>query len=145
MTKQEYQHIRNLAWVILIDANITCLPIDIITIADLYHCKNLLQHNKSLYKNTLSVSSYILQTYGYKASYCKYLAIRMLSPIIVLKELNVQSASDIIKFTGLPLSEANKRYLRLQMLLKRNMFETSNLETKLLYQFKPWLTSLNHY
>ena len=145
MTKQEYQHIRNLAWDLLIDANITSLPIDLLAIANLYNGQDKIDASKSTYENALSISQHILQTLGYKsnAEYSKCLAVRILSPMVVLKELKVQSAADIVRFTNLPFAEANKRYARLQELLVRDMFETSNMETKVLRQFKPWLASLS--
>ena len=145
MTKQEYQHIRNLAWDLLIDANITSLPTDLLAIASLYNGQDKIDALKSTYENAISISQHILQTLGYKSSaeHNKCLAVRILSPVVVLKELKVQSAADIVRFTNLPFVEASKRYARLQELLVRDMFETSNMETKVLRQFKPWLASLS--
>lgn len=139
MNKQEYQHIRNLAWDILIDSQIGTLPIDIIPIARLYHSENLVDYSKSLYDNVLAVSAQILKTYGYNTELNKYLAIRIMSPMIVLKELNIKSAEDTARLTGLPLYLAKQRFERYKMLLVRNAFETSALETKVLNQFQDWL------
>ena len=145
MTKQEYQHIRNLAWDLLIDANITSLPTDLLAIANLYNGQDKIDVSKSTYENAISISQHILQTLGYKSSteHSKCLAVRILSPVVVLKELKVKSTADIVKFTNLPFAEANKRYVRLQELIARGKFETSNMETKVLRQFKPWLSSLS--
>ena len=73
----------------------------------------------------------------------KCLAVRILSPMIVLKELKVSSATDIARYTNLPLTEANKRFSRLQELMTRDKFETSSLETRVLEQFKPWITAVS--
>lgn len=144
MTKQEYQHIRNLAWDLLIDAHITILPTNIEAIAKMYGCQNIIEGN-SLYNDALSVSNNILTILGYPSSmeHSKCLAVRILSPMIVLKELRVSSATDIARYTNLPLTEANKRFSRLQELMTRDKFETSGLETRVLEQFKPWITAVS--
>ena len=36
MNKQEYKHIRNLAWDLLINAKISKLPVDIVAVANVY-------------------------------------------------------------------------------------------------------------
>ena len=144
MTEQEYKHIRNLAWDLLIDANISALPVDINSIAKLYHAQSLIKASNSLYDNALLVSSHILSIFGYNnVELSRYLAVRILSPMIILKALNVKSAEDVAKFTKLPINIAKQRFDRFQMLLKRNAFETSKLETKVLNQFKDWLYN-NH-
>lgn len=144
MTEQEYKHIRNLAWDLLIDANISALPVDINPIAKLYHAQSLIKASNSLYDNALLVSSHILSILGYNnVELSRYLAVRILSPMIILKALNVESAEDVAKFTKLPINIAKQRFDRFQMLLKRNAFETSKLETKVLNQFKDWLYN-NH-
>lgn len=144
MTEQEYKHIRNLAWDLLIDANISALPVDINSIAKLYHAQSLIKASNSLYDNALLVSSHILSIFGYNnVELSRYLAVRILSPMIILKALNVESAEDVAKFTKLPINIAKQRFDRFQMLLKRNAFETSKLETKVLNQFKDWLYN-NH-
>jgi hypothetical protein len=89
------------------------------------------------------VSTQILEIYGYNTDFAKYLAIRLMSPIIILKELKITSVEDIVNITGLPLNIAKKRYERYQMLLVRNAFETSHLETKVLNQFQDWLNQHN--
>lgn len=144
MTKQEYQHIRNLAWDLLIDAHITSLPTNIEAIAKVYGCQNIIDGNL-LYNNALSVSNNILTILGCPSSmeHCKCLAVRILSPMIVLKELKVKSATDIVRYTNLPLAEANKRFSRLQELMARDKFETSGLETRVLEQFKPWIATVS--
>lgn len=145
MTKQEYQHIRNLAWDLLIDAHITSLPTNVEAIAKVYGCQNIIIDGNSLYNNALSVSNNILTILGYPSSmeHGKCLAVRILSPMIVLKELKVRSATDIVRYTNLPLAEANKRFNRLQELMARDKFETSGLETRVLEQFKPWIATVS--
>lgn len=140
MNKQEYKFIRNLAWDLLIDANISQLPVDISAIATLYNLQHIVDSSKSLYDNTLFISEYILKIFGMtEPKFKKYLAVRILSPMIVLKELNIKSAEEISNLSGIPINLAQQRFERLKMLLKRNKFQTSHLETIVLSQFHDWL------
>ncbi len=140
MNKQEYKLIRNLAWDLLIDANISQLPVDISAIADLYNLQHIVDSSKSLYDNTLFISEYILKIFGINdPELKKYLAVRILSPMIVFKELNIKSAEEMSNLSGIPINLAQQRFERLKMLLKRNKFETSHLETIVLSQFHDWL------
>ena len=84
MTKQEYQHIRNLAWDLLIDSNTSSLPVNILAIANIYGLGRLVDNNKSLYENTLSISDGILKVFGLNTELSMYLAVRILAPMIVL-------------------------------------------------------------
>ena len=84
MKEQEYKHIRNLAWDLLIDANISQLPVDISAIANLYNLQHLIDNSKSLYENTLSVSEGILKIFGMtNPDFTRYLTVRILAPMIV--------------------------------------------------------------
>ena len=83
MDKQQYKHIRNLAWDLLIDANIKSLPVDIDKIAALYNLETLIDASKSRYENALIVSKNILKLFGYNDSFTNILAIRILSPMIL--------------------------------------------------------------
>ena len=140
MNKQEYKLIRNLAWDLLIDANISQLPVDISAIAALYNLQHMVDSSKSLYDNTLFTSEYILKIFGITdPEFKKYLAVRILSPMIVLKELNIKSAEEMSDLSGIPINLAQQRFERLKILLKRNTFETSHLETIVLSQFHDWL------
>ena len=139
MDKQQYKHIRNLAWDLLIDANIKSLPVDIDKIAALYNLETLIDASKSRYENALIVSKNILKLFGYNDSFTKILAIRILSPMIVLKSLNITSAIEINQITEFPIELCYNRFERYKMLLKRNAFCTSTLEVKVLSQFKNWI------
>lgn len=143
ITKQEYQHIRNLSWDLLIDANITSLPTNIKSIARIYNCQTSIVDYYSLFGNAQVISKNILAIMGYKTSseYKRCLATRILAPAIILKELNVQSANDIMQYTHLPQIEAIKRFERLQTLIQRNRFGMSNMEIKVLKQFQPWINT----
>ncbi len=141
MTKQEYKHIRNLAWDLLIDSNTSSLPVDIVAIARLYALEHLIDNNKSLYENALSVSDGILKVFGLNnIEHSKYLAVRILAPVIVFKELNIKSAKEMSDLSGLPIDIATQRYDRLLMLQERNSFEVSRLENIVLSQFKEWIS-----
>ena len=142
MKEQEYKHIRNLAWDLLIDANISQLPVDISAIANLYNLQHLLDNSKSLYENTLSVSEGILKIFGMtNPEFTRYLAVRILAPMIVFKELGIKSAEELCMLSGLPADLANQRFKRFEMLLSRNAFQTSRLETIVLSQFRQWINS----
>ena len=140
MTKQEYQYIRNLAWDLLIDSNASSLPVNILSVATIYGLGQLVDNNKSLYENALSVSDGILKVFGLNTKISLYLAVRILAPIIVLNELNVKSAKEISDLTKLPIDIATQRYERLLMLQKRNAFGVSRLENMVLSQFKEWIS-----
>lgn len=140
MNEQEYKHIRNLAWDLLIDANISQLPVDINAIASLYHLQHLIDNSKSLYDNTLRISEGILKIFGMtNPEFTRYLAVRILAPMIVFKELGIQSAEELGNLSGLPANLANQRFKRFKMLLSRNAFQTSRLETIVLLQFQNWI------
>lgn len=140
MNEQEYKHIRNLAWDLLIDANISQLPVNINAIAALYHLQHLIDNSKSLYDNTLRVSEGILKIFGMtNPEFTRYLTVRILAPMIVFKELGIQSAEELGNLSGLPANLANQRFKRFEMLLSRNAFQTSRLETIVLSQFQNWI------
>lgn len=142
MKEQEYKHIRNLAWDLLIDANISQLPVDISAVANLYNLQHLIDNSKSLYENTLSVSEGILKIFGMtNPEFTRYLAVRILAPMIVFKELGIKSAEELCRLSGLPVDLANQRFKRFEMLLSRNAFQTSRLETIVLSQFRQWINN----
>ena len=126
----------------MIDANISQLPVDISAIANLYNLQHLIDNSKSLYENTLSVSEGILKIFGMaNPEFTRYLAVRMLAPMIVFKELGIKSAEELCRLSGLPIDLANQRFKRFEMLLSRNAFQTSRLETIVLSQFREWIDS----
>ena len=143
MTEQEYKHIRNLAWSLLIDAHISQLPIDIASIANIYNLSSVLNDSATRYENALNISQQILHLYGCNSTpeNCKYLAVRIMAPMIVIKELNIQSASELSDLTELPYDISMQRYERYKMLLKRNSFYLSSLERKVYIQFRNWIDS----
>lgn len=142
MNEQEYKHIRNLAWDLLIDANISQLPVDINAIAAIYNLQPLIDNSKSLYENTLSVAEGILKIFGMtNPEFTRYLAVRILAPMIVFKELGVKSAEELCRLSGLPTDLVSQRFKRFEMLLSRNAFQTSRLETIVLSQFRKWINS----
>lgn len=136
MTEQEYKHIRNLAWSILIEIGANSLPVQLDTITNIYQIS---VNVDNYYNKAIQISSCLLYIFGLNKDLSEMLAIRLLSPMVVLKEIGVRSGKDIAKLTGLPILVANKRYERLQMLVKRNAFCTSRLEQIVLKQFEPWI------
>lgn len=140
MTKQEYKHIRNLAWDLLVDAKISKLPTDIKAIATLYDLQFLVDDTKSLYSNALLISKNILKIFGLtNPEFIKYLTIRILAPLIVFKELDIKSSDEIHILSKLPMNLSIKRFNRYQMLLKRNSFGISHLEIMVLSKFQSWI------
>lgn len=145
MTKDEYVHIRNLAWDILIEAKISSLPVNISKIDKLYRL-SCSENYASRYDYALAVSNQILTLYGYSACYdnSKTLAVRILAPMIVLERIGISSYKELMHYTDLPENLAIQRFERLIVLRKRGKFETSHLETRVLSQFKHWIDSLQH-
>lgn len=145
MTKQEYQHIRDLAWLLLADAKISSLPVDIARIARMYNFERLLDYSKTRYANTIMLSEKILWIYGYNTGeeYSKTLAVRLLCPAIVLRDLQIKSAADIKMYCDVPNQIAQHRFERLQLLLKRDKFEQSGMEASVLKNFASWIRNHN--
>lgn len=142
LTEKEYKHIRNLAWDLLIDANVSQLPVDINAIASLYDLQHLINNSKSLYDNTFCVAEGILKIFGMtNLEFTRYLTVRILAPMIVFKELGIKSADEISNLAGLPADLANQRFKRFEMLISRNAFQTSRLEAIVLSQFREWINN----
>ena len=135
MTRQEYVHIRNLAWDLLIDAKISELPVDISRKAGLYNIEY--NHDADFYDKVLEISKEILSVFGYKTEpeYVEALTVRLLAPSIALKQIDVESAGDISEKTGLPIDSAQSRFERYKMLVERNKFGLSKMEMRVLNQF----------
>lgn len=135
MTRQEYVHIRNLAWDLLIDAKISELPVDISRKAGLYNIEY--NHDADFYDKVLEISKEILSVFGYKTEpeYVEALTVRLLAPSIALKQIDVESAGDISEKTGLPIDIAQSRFERYKMLVERNKFGLSKMEMRVLNQF----------
>lgn len=64
-----------------------------------------------------------------------------LKPMGFLGSFNfkVSSPKELAIITDLPMNLAEQRFTRLQQLLKRDKFETSNMESIVLSQFKDWI------
>lgn len=140
MNKQEYQHIHNLSLDLLIDANISKLPVDINVIAALYNLQYLIDNSKSLYENTLSISEGVLKIFGMtNPEFTRQLAVRILAPMIVFKELDVKSAEELCRLSGLPADLANQRFKHFKVILSKNDFKISRLEIIVLSQFRQWI------
>lgn len=140
MEKQEYIHIRNLSWDLLLDAGISKLPTDMLAIAKLYGFQEEFHANTDLYQNAIQISDRILQLFGYNNSKecVKALAVRLLAPSIVLKAIDIQSPRDLSSMSGLPIPIATQRYHRYLTLVERNRFGFHDLEIRVLHQFEPW-------
>lgn len=66
-------------------------------------------------------------------------AIRLLSPICVLKGCHVRSANDISKLCDISITSAEYRFKRYQELIKRDKFFLSLLERKVYEQFEQFI------
>lgn len=145
MTKQEYAHIRNLAWDLLIDANISSLPVAVDKIETVYS----LPHRADCvirYDRMLIAADRILTIYGLNSNpdNAKHLAIRVLAPMIVMDRIGISSFDELMYYTDLPANLARQRFDRLIALRQRGKFEASYLETQVLKQFSNWISRIRH-
>ena len=69
------------------------------------------------------------------------LSMRIMCPLIVLKAINIKDENELFQLTDLPYKLAVQRFERYKMLLNRNKFELSNLESKVLTNFQSWISS----
>ena len=53
----------------------------------------------------------------------------------------IKSVEELCRLSGLPSDLANQRFKRFEMLLSRNAFQTSRLETIVLSQFRQWINN----
>lgn len=145
MTKQEYVHIRNLAWDLLIDAKIDSLPVDVIKIESVYSLPHRTDCD-TRYNRMLIAADRILGIYGLNNNpdNTKHLAIRVLAPMIVLDRIGISSYDEIMYYTDLPAHIARQRFDRLISLRQRGKFESSYLETQVLKQFSNWINLVRH-
>lgn len=63
-------------------------------------------------------------------------AARLLMPMAIIKELNIQSPEELAQTFEVSLQSATYRFERYQMLVERNKFFTSPLEQKVLNKYK---------
>lgn len=145
MTKQEYVHIRNLAWDLLIDAKISSLPVNVDRIEAMYS----LPHRADCttrYDRMLIAADQILTIYGLnnKPDNAKHLAVRVLAPMIVMERIGISSYDELIYYTDLPVHLARQRFNRLIELRQRGKFEASYLETQVLKRFSDWINRIRH-
>lgn len=143
MTKQEYRTIRDIAWLILINSKSSSLPINVNKIANLYSFADVVNTDKTRYENCLAVCREIIKLYGMNSNLSYHLTIRIMAPAIVLREIKVASAKELSIIADVPMDVAERRFSRLQELLKRDKFETSNMESIVLSQFKSWIENHN--
>jgi Zn-dependent peptidase ImmA (M78 family) len=68
-------------------------------------------------------------------------ALRILSPACVLKELNVQSYTEIMELCYLPKLYALQRMKRLEELYRRNSFYKDKMERQVIRQFAEFISS----
>ncbi|MBS6715320.1 MAG: hypothetical protein KH231_07640 [Dialister sp.] len=139
MTLQEYKTIRDLAWIVLINAHINEIPVDVSKIFRAYKINKPKTPGNSRFDKALAASSSILNFFGLNPSFDKMLAVRILAPMIVVREIKIKSAEQLAKVFDLPHEIAAQRFERFEMLESRNKFLISNLEKKVLQEFQPWI------
>lgn len=124
MEKSEYSIIRELAWDILIDVKANTLPIKITPIATLYKCKSNLNYSDTRYNNTLIISIHILNLFGIQTTQTNInaLANRLLCPMCVLKECNVNSPYILSQICDVPLNIPLKDITGCKCLLNETNF-----------------------
>lgn len=145
MTKQEYIHIRNLAWDLLIDAKISSLPVNVDRIEAVYSLPHRTDCS-TRYDRMLIAADQILTIYGLnnKPDNAKHLAVRVLAPMIVIDHIGISSYDELMYYTDLPVYLARQRFNRLIELRQRGKFEESYLETQVLKQFSIWINHIRH-
>ena len=67
-------------------------------------------------------------------------AIKLLAPACVLNELKISSPDDIVKYCRIPKGIARKRYERMKVLYKRDVFLTDPLEQVVYQNFSKYLS-----
>lgn len=181
MDYKKYQNARNAAWKILIDNDISELPVPIIKICNKLHIT--VKYNEKLTDNINSGQSTIIKDKAYImiAPDCnpqrrrftvahelghiilghvgKYrlinrepdtsdnpieqaanvFASRLLAPACILWGCRISSAKEIARICNISLTAARYRYMRYQILLKRNKFLTSPLEREVYHQFNNFI------
>ena len=79
-----------------------------------------------------TIPIYNLHLYAHSAHHLKLMGFLGVS-------FKVPSPKELAIITDLPMNLAEQRFTRLQQLLKRDKFETSNMESIVLSQFKDWI------
>lgn len=141
MKKEEYSAIRELAWDILLKSNTSCLPVKITPIAKIYGYKNIIDYNMSRIDNTYMLSRLILTNHKITANALtiKTLAIRILCPMCILYECNITNSKKISEICDIPENIALERANRLQILIKRNKFYSSDIEYLVYMKFEKFI------
>ena len=104
MTKQEYQHIRNLAWDLLIDAHITILPTNIEAIAKMFEGSSfiksrILRHAVDALTKAGKTTSNLIKRGGYSSVINRYLPdARMFANICIESGIAVPTLLNAITY-----------------------------------------------
>lgn len=89
----------------------------------------LLNHSK----NTNNIS------YSQMETEVNMFAIRLLSPLCILKELNIQSVNELCRYCNISKTAGKNRFKRFQEALKKDKFYTNPNEKLILNQFKDFI------
>ena len=138
MNHQECEHINYLALDILIDSKIDQLPVNVAQIAAHHGLNYTIDLSKTRFENTVAISSLILQKYGYDHSlfYSEYLAVKILSPLVVFKELGISMFEEFYVLADLPPLIASLRFEHYENLCRHNDIGKYNIEKRILNMFK---------
>lgn len=144
LDQQEYSHLNYLALDLIIDARINRLPVDISNIASIYGLRKLIDYSKSRFENTVIVSQHILKMFGYDDNiyYAEYLAVKILSPLIVLRELDVKSYDHFTELTDLPILISALRFDLYKNLVNQTQIGRYNVEKRALRCFSNWIKTI---
>ncbi len=145
MDKQLYSTLRELAWHILIQGNISKLPVAITPIAKAYQLEELMDYSGSRYSNAIIISEHILKHYGIDTSRenIKFLATHLLTPLCILKECHILTPDKISKYCDVPYELANERSKRLSTAIKYDKFYLSSFEEKVSNNFTDYINNFN--
>lgn len=142
LNRQECEHINYLALDILIDSKADKLPINIAQIVAHYRLDYTIDLSKSRFENAVAISSLILQKYGYDHDlfYSEYLAVKILSPLVVFKELDISIFEEFYVLSDLPPFIASLRFEHYENLRRHNDIGKYNIEKRILNRFNNWIS-----
>lgn len=143
LNHQEYSHINYLALDLLIDAKIDRLPVDVAEIASNHGISSIIDFSKSRYDNAVIVSKHILGKYGYNNNlyYSEYLATKILSPLIIFKELGINNFEHFHFLSDLPILIASLRFDLYKNLISKSEIGKYSIEKRALNCFRDWINS----
>lgn len=144
LNHQEYAHINFIALDLLIDAGINCLPVDAAKIASVYGFGKNIDLSKSRYDNIVEISRLVLSLFGYQNNivYSEYLAIKIMSPLVILKEIGISSSTQLEYICELPPLPASMRFDLYKIMSNKTEIGSYSIEKRVYKNFTAWVNSV---